>query len=97
MAHIPQIFRAGFAESRGANVAIAMSDAATPAPGRYRIAIHRAMGCYFAAVDDLPGCFARGASEVEAVENARAAIRAWRQAADALAQSAATVRLEIVA
>ncbi len=69
----------------------------TPAPGRYRIAIHRAMGCYFAAVDDLPGCFARGASEVEAVENARAAIRAWRQAADALAQSAATVRLEIVA
>ena len=69
----------------------------TPPPGRYRIAIHRAMGCYFAAVDDLPGCCARGASEVEAVENARAAIRAWRQAAEALAGSAATVRLEIVA
>ena len=68
-----------------------------PAPARYRIAIHRAMGCYVAAVDDLPGCFARGASEVEAVENARAAIRAWRQAAAALAESAATVRLEIVA
>ncbi len=74
-----------------------MSDAATPAPGRYRIAIHRAMGCYLASVDELPGCLARGASEVEALENARAAIRAYRQAADALAGSDATVRLEITA
>src|SRR5256885_5217880 len=37
---------------------------------RYRIAIHRAKGCYFAHVVDLPGCFSRGASEVEAVEKA---------------------------
>ena len=74
-----------------------MSDAALPAPGRYRIAVHRAMGCYVAAVLDLPGCLARGASEVEAVENARAAIRAYLVAAQALAENAATVRLEITA
>jgi predicted RNase H-like HicB family nuclease len=66
-------------------------------PGRYCVAVHRAMGGYVATVSDLPGCHARGASEVEAVENARAAIRAWRATAAAVAQSAATVRLEIVA
>jgi predicted RNase H-like HicB family nuclease len=55
------------------------------------------MGGYVATVSDLPGCHARGASEVEAVENARAAIRAWRATVAAVAQTAATVRLEIVA
>src|ERR1700694_1721176 len=49
----------------------------TQLPPRYRIAIHRAKGCYFAHVIDLPGCFSRGATEVEAVENARSAIRAY--------------------
>src|SRR5258706_15838261 len=66
-------------------------------PGRYRIAIHRAMGCYFAAVDDLPGCFPRGASEVEAVENAAAAIHARRHGAHAPAPSPAAVRPETIA
>src|SRR5260221_2555984 len=83
------------AVGRGASVARSMPE--TPAPGRYRIAIHRAMGCYFAAVDDLPGCFARGASEVEAVENAPAAIPAWRHAADAPSPNAGPVRLVYVA
>ena len=64
---------------------------------RYRIAIHRAKGCYFAQVVDLPGCFARGASEVEAVENARSAIRAYLWVAHALAADRATVQLEISA
>jgi predicted RNase H-like HicB family nuclease len=64
---------------------------------RYCVAVHRAMGGYVATVADLPGCHARGASEVEAVENARAAIRAWREMSSALAECAATVRLEIVA
>ena len=48
-------------------------------PQRFRVAIHRAKGCYFAHVIDLPGCVARGASEVEAVENARAAIAEFVQ------------------
>jgi len=66
-------------------------------PPRFRIAIHRAKGAYFAQVLDLPGCIARGATEVEAVENARAAIRAYLWVAQALAGDRATVQLEISA
>lgn len=72
-------------------------ECAKPVPERYRIAIHRAKGCYFARVIDLPGCFARGASEVEAVENARAAIRAYLWATQVLAGEDPTVHLEISA
>ena len=67
------------------------------ANARYRIAIHRAKGCYFAQVMDLPGCFSRGASEVEALENARTAIRAYLWLAQVLAGDTATVQLEISA
>jgi predicted RNase H-like HicB family nuclease len=66
-------------------------------PPRFRVAIHRAKGCYFAQVLDLPGCIARGATEVEAVENARTAIRAYLWIAQALAGDRATVQLEISA
>ena len=68
-----------------------------PANARFRIAIHRAQGCYFAQVLDLPGCFCRGASEVEALENARSAIRAYLWLGRALDGDAATVQLEISA
>lgn len=64
-------------------------------PTRYRIAIYRACGCYFVLVVDLPGCFTRGATEVEAVENARCAIRAYQWIAQALAGESATVQLQI--
>jgi predicted RNase H-like HicB family nuclease len=63
--------------------------------GRYRVAIHRAAGCYFAQVLDLPGCFSRGATQVEAVENAREAIRAYLWMAQKLAGDDALVRVEI--
>ena len=69
----------------------------SPTTARYRIAIHRAKGCYFAQVIDLPGCFSRGATEVEAVENARSAIRAYLWLVQALAGDSATVHLEISA
>jgi predicted RNase H-like HicB family nuclease len=72
-----------------------MAHASTTA--RYRIAIHRASCCYFARVIDLPGCFSRGAAEVEAVENARSAIRAYLWVAHALSEATATVHLEISA
>lgn len=62
---------------------------------RYRIAIHRARGCYFAHVIDLPGCFSRGATEVEAVENARSAIKAYQWMAQVLAEESAIVHVEI--
>jgi predicted RNase H-like HicB family nuclease len=67
------------------------------ANARFRVTIHRAKGCYFAQVMDLPGCFSRGASEVEALENARTAIRAYLWLAQALAGEPATVQLEISA
>lgn len=67
-------------------------------PGRrYRVALHRAKGCYFAHVVDIPGCVSRGASEVEAVENARHALRAYLWIAQVLAAEAALVEVEISA
>ena len=64
-------------------------------PVRYQVALHQAKGCYFACVLELPGCVARGATEVEALENARAAIRAHQWIARILASEQATLRLEI--
>ena len=66
-----------------------------PASARYTVALHRARGCYFARVLELPGCFTRGKTEVEAVENARAAIRAYLWVAQLLDSDRATVELEI--
>jgi len=81
-----------------ATVALYVSGMNLPAANaRFRIAIHRVQGCYFAHVADLPGCFSRGATEVEAVENARTAIRAYLWLAQVLVDDAATVQLEISA
>ena len=64
-------------------------------PPRYRVAVHRTQGCYVAQVLDLPGCFSRGSTEVEALENAREAIRAYLWVAQKLAGDDALVRVEI--
>jgi predicted RNase H-like HicB family nuclease len=64
---------------------------------RFRVSVHRAKGGYIARVLNLPGCIARGASEVEAVENARINIRAYLWIAQALSNDAATVTIEITA
>ena len=61
----------------------------------FRVALHRAMGCYVARVVELPGCVCRGATEVEAVETARASIRAYLQVARALEGDKATVLVQI--
>ena len=75
-----------------------MHDAARIAPcPRYRIAVYRLVGGYLARVSDLPGCLCRGDSEVEAVENARAAIRAWRELARSLEDRAAIVEIDVSA
>jgi predicted RNase H-like HicB family nuclease len=68
-----------------------------PPPARFRIALHRWKGSYFARAVDIPGCVSKGDSEVEAVENARAAIRAYLRIAQVLADERATVELEISA
>ena len=64
---------------------------------RYRIALHRARGGYFACVAGLPGCTARGGSEVEAVENARAALRAHLAIARLIAHERPIVEVEVSA
>ena len=69
----------------------------SPPASRYRVAVHRVKGCYVARVLDIPGCVSRGASEVEAVENARLAIRAYLGIAHALDSDRAVVELEIAA
>ena len=67
----------------------------TNAGAHFRVALHRAMGCYLARVLELPGCVGRGATEVEAVEMARTAIRAHLAMARALEGDSAMVQLEI--
>lgn len=74
-----------------------MQSAFPGSPRRYRVALHRARGCYFAHVVDIPGCVSRGASEVEAVENARHALRAYLWITQVLAAEAALVEVEITA
>lgn len=69
----------------------------TPQPPRYRIAVHRGPGCYFAHALELPGCVCRGATEVEAVENARTAIRSYLLVTKLLASQRASVQVEISA
>jgi predicted RNase H-like HicB family nuclease len=87
--------RAGYRRGNR-NSSIAAMNASPPVP-RYRVALHHVKGCYVARVLDIPGCMSRGASEVEAVENARVAIRAYLGIAHALAGDRAVVELEIAA
>lgn len=63
----------------------------------FRIAVHRSLNLYIARVDGLPGCVSRGATPSEAVENARAAIRAYLAVAPLLASDAIIVELVITA
>ena len=65
--------------------------------GRFVVAIHRTpKGCY-AQVVNLPGCFARGATEVEALENVRAMIGTFVSVAQLIARDKPRVSLEISA
>jgi predicted RNase H-like HicB family nuclease len=69
----------------------------TEEKSRYVVSLHRIPGGFFAQVVDIPGCFSRGDSEVEALENARAMIRAYVAIARRLSREAPTLRLEITA
>ncbi len=44
---------------------------------RYRIAIHRSEEGYSVSVPGLPGCWSQGATEAEALDNIRDAIREY--------------------
>jgi predicted RNase H-like HicB family nuclease len=64
---------------------------------RFVVAIHHTpRGCY-AQVVNLPGCFARGATEVEALENVRGMIRTFITVAHLMARDEPRIRVEISA
>jgi predicted RNase H-like HicB family nuclease len=44
---------------------------------RYRIAVHRSEEGFSVSVPGLPGCWSQGATDVEAVENMKDAIREY--------------------
>ncbi len=45
---------------------------------RYRIALHKSEEGYSVSVPGLPGCWSQGATEAEAIENIKDAIREYR-------------------
>lgn len=49
---------------------------------RYRIALHQSEEGYSVSVPGLPGCWSQGASEREAVENIKDAIREYSSVVD---------------
>jgi predicted RNase H-like HicB family nuclease len=49
---------------------------------RYRIALHQSEEGYSVSVPGLPGCWSQGASEREAVENIKDAIREYLSVVD---------------
>jgi predicted RNase H-like HicB family nuclease len=67
------------------------------ATSRYVVAIHRTPGGCFARVIGLPGCIARGSTEVDALENAREMIRLYAAIARLAATERPRVSLEISA
>ena len=64
---------------------------------RFVVAIHKTPAGYYARVVNVPGCIAKGESEVEAIENVRKAIRAFIAVARLVNQGKARVSLEISA
>jgi len=64
---------------------------------RFHVTVHRAHEDYVARVVEFPGCVARGASEVEAIENARAALREFLSVSLLLGAEPALVCVEISA
>ena len=46
-------------------------------PMKYRIALHKSEEGYSVSVPGLPGCWSQGATEKEAVDNIRDAIREY--------------------
>ncbi len=49
---------------------------------RYRIALHRSEEGFSVSVPGLPGCWSQGATEAEAIENIKDAIREYLAVVD---------------
>ena len=62
---------------------------------RYRIALLRSDEGYSVSVPGLPGCWSQGATEQEAVQNIRVAIREYLATRDELLQGATIREIEV--
>ena len=61
----------------------------------YKIALHEDEDGFSVSVPGLPGCWSQGASEVEALANAKDAIREYLAARDELLKGSDVRELEI--
>jgi predicted RNase H-like HicB family nuclease len=64
---------------------------------RYKIALQRTEEGYAVSVPGLPGCWSQGATEAEALENIRDAIREYLAARDDLLRGAEIREVEVSA
>ena len=64
---------------------------------RFHVTLHRVPEGYVARIVEFPGCIARATSEVEAIENARAALREFLSVSLLLGAEPALVQVEISA
>ncbi len=62
---------------------------------KYKIALIETEEGFSASVPGLPGCWSQGATEAEALENVRAAIREYLAVRDELLQGAEVREVEV--
>jgi len=63
---------------------------------RYRIAVHESDEGFSVSVPGLPGCWSQGASEAEAVENIKDAIREYLTVVDEQLRGEEVREVEVV-
>jgi predicted RNase H-like HicB family nuclease len=61
----------------------------------YRVVLRQSEEGYSVSCVGLPGCWSQGATEEEALENIRAAIRAYLEAAEELARDSDSRVIEV--
>lgn len=62
---------------------------------KYKIALHKTDEGYSVSVPGLPGCWSQGATEEEALENIRDAIREYLAAREELLKGAVVREVEV--
>jgi predicted RNase H-like HicB family nuclease len=62
---------------------------------KYKIALYRSDEGYSVSCPGLPGCWSQGATEQEAIENIRDAIKEYLSAVDELIQGAEMREVEV--
>ena len=63
---------------------------------RYRIALHQSEEGFSASVPGLPGCWSQGATEAEALDNIREAIREYLDVVEDQLQGVEIREVEVV-